>query len=479
MRLTSGHGGHGVARAGEFVTIGVLGCSVALLAVLTVSRPGHAGRGWHRRKGAAQASENSESAEEWLGPLRGLGVRPATQRGLPAEPEPAQAQQEQAEVAWPSYPDQQAYPEPGDWGGQQERTWLGGSDDGERADWGDSGNEWDVGDAWGPAEPTAGPEMPAWPDAYPQLPAPGGWVPESADDPQAGYLNGPLPQYLPAPPPVSELDAGYAHVMGPSPPEADGSWAGGPYLVSPPAEADQPWAGSPLATGPQAALPAADGSWADSPAVTGPQAALPAAADERWAATQAAGPQAPEPGVIGDEDDTSPLPVIIGTDPPPDHHQDEPASFAGPMPTWEPPLPRGVASIWLPPIDQEPVPDWEPPPGLEPVQQWEPAQQWESAGAVGLDHGAATGSGTTAAGAYPPGSAISPAGLAQEKMEQIKELYLTAEAIGEDALTKHFELLSQRQRDLIREFFEEGGLGSSGSKELGGDSAPDGAPLPG
>ena len=64
-------------------------------------------------------------------------------------------------------------------------------------------------------------------------------------------------------------------------------------------------------------------------------------------------------------------------------------------------------------------------------------------------------------------------------MEQIKELYLTAEAIGEDALTKHFELLSQRQRDLIREFFEEAGLGSGGSEKPGGDSAPDGAPLAG
>jgi len=57
---------------------------------------------------------------------------------------------------------------------------------------------------------------------------------------------------------------------------------------------------------------------------------------------------------------------------------------------------------------------------------------------------------------------------------------LTAEAIGEDALVKHFDELSQRQRSLIREFFEKAGLGPSGkSKLLGGDSTEDGASLPG
>jgi len=41
------------------------------------------------------------------------------------------------------------------------------------------------------------------------------------------------------------------------------------------------------------------------------------------------------------------------------------------------------------------------------------------------------------------------------KMDQIKDLYLTAEAIGEDALDKHFELVSDRQRQLIREYFDQ------------------------
>ncbi len=40
------------------------------------------------------------------------------------------------------------------------------------------------------------------------------------------------------------------------------------------------------------------------------------------------------------------------------------------------------------------------------------------------------------------------------KLDQIKDLYLTAEAIGEDALDKHFELVSDRQRQLIKEYFD-------------------------
>ncbi len=41
------------------------------------------------------------------------------------------------------------------------------------------------------------------------------------------------------------------------------------------------------------------------------------------------------------------------------------------------------------------------------------------------------------------------------KLDQIKDLYLTAEAIGEDALAKHFQQVSERQRQLIREYFDQ------------------------
>lgn len=44
---------------------------------------------------------------------------------------------------------------------------------------------------------------------------------------------------------------------------------------------------------------------------------------------------------------------------------------------------------------------------------------------------------------------------AAKKLDQLKDLYLTAEAIGEDALDKHFDQVSQRQRELISEFFQQ------------------------
>jgi len=53
-------------------------------------------------------------------------------------------------------------------------------------------------------------------------------------------------------------------------------------------------------------------------------------------------------------------------------------------------------------------------------------------------------------------------------MDQIKDLYLTAEAIGEDALDQHFQLVSERQRQLIREYFDRAMPGRADS----GDAAP-------
>ncbi|HLH59518.1 MAG TPA: hypothetical protein VKV33_10255, partial [Streptosporangiaceae bacterium] len=47
-----------------------------------------------------------------------------------------------------------------------------------------------------------------------------------------------------------------------------------------------------------------------------------------------------------------------------------------------------------------------------------------------------------------------------EKMEQIKDLYATVEAIGDDNVDKHFDQLLQRQRELISEYFKETGIGS-------------------
>ncbi len=68
-----------------------------------------------------------------------------------------------------------------------------------------------------------------------------------------------------------------------------------------------------------------------------------------------------------------------------------------------------------------------------------------------------------AAGGPAPGEADDSASwsAASVKMEQIKDLYLTAEAIGDDALSQYFQQVSERQRQLIREYFDEAVSGGS------------------
>ena len=52
----------------------------------------------------------------------------------------------------------------------------------------------------------------------------------------------------------------------------------------------------------------------------------------------------------------------------------------------------------------------------------------------------------------------------REKLEKIKDLYLTVEAIGDDNVGKHFDELMQRQRELISDYFKETGIGSGRSR---------------
>jgi hypothetical protein len=45
------------------------------------------------------------------------------------------------------------------------------------------------------------------------------------------------------------------------------------------------------------------------------------------------------------------------------------------------------------------------------------------------------------------------------KLEQIKDFYLTAEAIGEQNVDKHFDQLLAQQRELISEYFKQSDAG--------------------
>jgi hypothetical protein len=124
----------------------------------------------------------------------------------------------------------------------------------------------------------------------------------------------------------------------------------------------------------------------------------------------------------------------------------------------------------------EPFSVWQPAPKPEPISVPKPFSVWEPAQKPGQQQDRDGHPDD----AYQPAHAESAAAHTQEKIEQIKDLYLTAEAIGEDALGRHFDELRQRQRSLISEFFENAGLGTKDTPRLlGDDQAQDGASLPG
>jgi hypothetical protein len=164
----------------------------------------------------------------------------------------------------------------------------------------------------------------------------------------------------------------------------------------------------------------------------------------------------PSNDVGGDLDDTSPLPVIRDLSPPTAKTADD-----EPDPAPEPGQNQSAPFSVFEPAPRKSV--FEPGPKKN-------APEHDR----GSDRHAQPGDAGRRAPADPP-----PA-QSQAKIEQIKDLYVTAEAIGEDALVKHFDQLRHRQRSLIREFFEQAGLGSSRrrSERRGGDSADDGTSSP-
>lgn len=61
------------------------------------------------------------------------------------------------------------------------------------------------------------------------------------------------------------------------------------------------------------------------------------------------------------------------------------------------------------------------------------------------------------------------------KLEEIKDLYLTAEAIGEKNVDKHFDQLLARQRELISEYFKQSGAARQAAADT---AAARGGPAP-
>jgi hypothetical protein len=96
------------------------------------------------------------------------------------------------------------------------------------------------------------------------------------------------------------------------------------------------------------------------------------------------------------------------------------------------------------------------------------------------------GSGQAPEGPGAGGGPEDPATDRARKLEQIKDLYLTAEAIGEANVDKHFDQLLAQQRELISDYFRKPGAadgaqpaGAAGQAETGPGVRPDHGPAPG
>jgi hypothetical protein len=70
-----------------------------------------------------------------------------------------------------------------------------------------------------------------------------------------------------------------------------------------------------------------------------------------------------------------------------------------------------------------------------------------------------------------------PVDLQAQKLEQIKDFYLTAEAIGEENVDKHFDRLLAQQQALISEYFKQSGAirGATGPGTEDTQAGPEGA----
>src|SRR5262249_35105283 len=111
----------------------------------------------------------------------------------------------------------------------------------------------------------------------------------------------------------------------------------------------------------------------------------------------------------------------------------------------------------------------EPPPGEEARGPFEPLVS--SSDPPGADQAPAD----PAAGDAP----AEPAYERARKLEQIKDLYLTAEAIGEANVDKHFDQLLAQQRELISDYFRQPGPAgpAGGAQAEGPKTPPEGVPV--
>ena len=258
--------------------------------------------------------------------------------------------------------------------------------------------------------------------------------PEPATRPRSWFESGAPSQGAPAQSP--DIRTGQAQQPGWTAPPASGP--------APPASGPAPpWFGiapRPVPAAPPPAFPANPLS----AHTTGPPAAAQSGPGPIPPAPHSREPASRLPSALtaqGALDDTCPLPVILPGRPGP------------PATGWEAAPEQRPERARMPAPGPRPTPT----PELTPAPEITPTPVATSrADAQALDPGAGSPRPPASGQAAPDAEAAARA--ARAKLDQLKDLYLTAEAIGEDALMRHFDEVSQRQRDLIRDYFKQPGL---------------------
>ena len=131
--------------------------------------------------------------------------------------------------------------------------------------------------------------------------------------------------------------------------------------------------------------------------------------------------------------------------------------------------PADDAAYWYDPLTEDPAPEPTPTRGpFEPLVSSSGSPSGESERAAGTEPASGTGPGQGPA----DGESTDEAARIR-KLEQLKDLYVTAQAIGEQNVDKHFDQLMAQQRQLISDYF-----GQSGAAEPAVASPRDGEAEP-
>jgi hypothetical protein len=118
-------------------------------------------------------------------------------------------------------------------------------------------------------------------------------------------------------------------------------------------------------------------------------------------------------------------------------------------------------AYWYDLMAEDPAPQYEQARG--PFEPLLPSS--EPAGAVGRQPAAEPEQGSPAGAGNDRPEA--PEQAQARKLEQLKDLYLTAEAIGEQNVDKHFDQLLNQQRELISDYFRQSAVAQPGAAQPG------------